>query len=272
MSEETTQDTGSQEVAAPVEAAVAANPISFLDSLPEDLRAEPSLRNFNDPATLAKSYVHAQRMIGADKIPLPGKSATDDEWRSVYQRLGAPSDINGYDFKVSENILDQNEVAKFKEAALEVGLNSRQAGRIAQYLDETVSMAKAAREQSVQEAVYNGEQELRQEWGAAFEQQVQMAYKAANTFLGSTEMLDTIELSDGRMLGDHPDVVRMFARLAKEIGEDNLLGETTELVMTPAEAQQRISEITGRGTPYWDKFHPEHQRYIDEALRLREYL
>ncbi|MEW9503600.1 hypothetical protein, partial [Jeotgalibacillus marinus] len=63
MSEETTQDTGSQDVAAAsaAPAASAAVPVGFLDSLPEDLRMEPSLRNFTDPASLAKSYVHAQR-------------------------------------------------------------------------------------------------------------------------------------------------------------------------------------------------------------------
>ncbi len=64
MSEEAIQDTGSQEVAGGAEAA----PVGFLDSLPEDLRGEPSLRTFTDPASLAKSYVNAQRMIGADKI------------------------------------------------------------------------------------------------------------------------------------------------------------------------------------------------------------
>ena len=64
----------------------------------------------------------------------------------------------------------------------------------------------------------------------------------------------------------------MFANLANEIGEDRLLGESTELVMTPADAQQKISEITRQGTPYWDKFHPEHRQYVDEALRLREYM
>ena len=104
MSEETTQDTGSQEVAAAPAASV-----GFFDSLPEDLRAEPSLRNFTDPVSLAKSYVHAQRMIGADKIPLPGKSATDDEWRQVYKRLGAPDNPKGYDFKVSPDAMRDTE-------------------------------------------------------------------------------------------------------------------------------------------------------------------
>jgi hypothetical protein len=90
--------------------------------------------------------------------------------------------------------------------------------------------------------------------------------------LGNTELLDTVELADGRLLGDHPAIVRMFASLAREIGEDKLLGEASELVMTPTEAQSKISEITRQGTPYWDKFHPEHSAYVDEALRLRGYM
>jgi len=268
MSEETTQDTGSQEVAS---AAPAAS-VGFFDSLPEDLRAEPSLRNFTDPVSLAKSYVHAQRMIGADKIPLPGKSATDDEWRQVYKRLGAPDSAKGYDFKVGADIMRDTEIEAFRTAAFEAGLNSKQAGRIAQFLEGTVTQSRAAMEEGADAVRYAGEQELRQEWGQAFDQQVQLAHKAAVTFLGNTDLLDSVELADGRLLGDHPAIVKMFANLGKEIGEDNLLGDASELVMTPAEAQNKISEMTRQGTPYWDKFHPEHRAYVDEALRLREYM
>lgn len=267
MSEETTQDTGSQEVAA-----AASAPVGFFDSLPEDLRAEPSLRNFTDPVSLAKSYVHAQRMIGADKIPLPGKSATDDEWRQVYKRLGAPDSAKGYDFKVSPDAMRDTEIEAFRAAAFEAGLNGKQAGRIAQFLEGTVTQSRTAMEEGLQAVRQEGEQELRREWGQAFDQQVQLAHKAAVTFLGNTDLLDTVELADGRLLGDHPAIVKMFANLAKEIGEDNLLGDASELVMTPAEAQNKISEMTRHGTPYWDKFHPEHRAYVDEALRLREYM
>ena len=267
MSEETTQDTGSQEVAA-----AASAPVGFFDSLPEDLRAEPSLRNFTDPVSLAKSYVHAQRMIGADKIPLPGKSATEDEWRQVYKRLGAPDSAKGYDFKVSPDAMRDTEVEAFRAAAFEAGLNGKQAGRIAQFLEGTVAQSRTAMEEGLQAVRQEGEQELRREWGQAFDQQVQLAHKAAVTFLGNTDLLDSVELADGRLLGDHPAIVKMFANLAKEIGEDNLLGDASELVMTPAEAQNKISEMTRQGTPYWDKFHPEHRAYVDEALRLREYM
>lgn len=267
MSEEATQEAGSQEVAA-----ASAAPVGFFDSLPEDLRAEPSLRNFTDPVSLAKSYVHAQRMIGADKIPLPGKSATDEEWRQVYRRLGAPEDAKAYDIKLGANVMGDNEIEAFRAAALEAGLNNRQAGRIAQFIEASVNQAREAQGSSADSVRQEGEQELRQEWGQAFDQKIALANRAATTFLGSTELLDTIELSDGRLLGDHPAIVKMFANLAAEIGEDRLLGESTELVMTPADAKQKIGEITRQGTPYWDKLHPEHREYVEEALRLREYV
>ena len=268
MSEETTQDTGSQGVAT---AAPAAAPVGFLDSLPEDLRVEPSLRNFTDPASLAKSYVHAQRMIGADKIPLPGKSATDEDWANVWSRLGRPQAPSEYELKFENPIFADNELESFKQSAFEAGLNNRQVERMAKFLDEAVSGARSSRSEVTEKAVYEAEQELRQEFGQAFDQRMALAYNAATQLLGDASLLDEVELSDGRMLGDHPQVVRMFAKLAEQIGEDKLLGETSELIMTPQEAGQRIAEMTRRDSPYWDKLHPEHDTYVDEVLRLREY-
>ena len=274
MSEEATQDIGSQEVAEPVAAAetqvTQAAPTSFLDMLPEDLRQNPSLRTFTNPADLAKSYIHAQRMIGADKIALPGKSATDDEWRAVYQKLGAPADPKNYEIGGTE-ILGDAELSEFRNAAFQAGLNNRQAETVAKFMDQTLGQARAQFEQQADEARYNGEQELRKEWGQAFDQKVELAYKAAIDTLGSADLLDEIKLADGRMLGDHPAVVKMFAKIAEQLGEDNLIGDTSEMVMTPAEASGRISEMTRRDSPYWDKMHPEHDKYVQEVLRLREY-
>ena len=263
MSDETTPvETGSQEAAAPV---------GFIDSLPEDLRGEPSLRNFTDAASLAKSYVHAQRMIGADKIPLPGKSATDEDWANVWAKLGRPQSPSEYQIKFEGQVFADNELESFRKSAFEAGLNNRQVDRMAQFLEETVTAANASRSQMAEKAVYEAEQELRQEFGQAFEQRMALAYNAAKQLLGDADLLDEVQLADGRMLGDHPQIVRMFAKLAEQIGEDQLLGEASELIMTPQEATQRITEMTRRDSPYWDKLHPEHDAYVNEVLRLREY-
>lgn len=266
MSEEAIQDGGSQE-------AVAEAPVSFLESLPEDLRNEPSLRTFTDPGALAKSYVNAQRMIGADKVARPGKSWTDDQYNEFYNAIGRPDSADAYQFDVS-GIMSDEEAQSFRQTVFEAGLQPRQVAKLEQFINNLSESAQTATQTRTEEAVFAAEQELRSEFGQAFEQRMGLAQSAARTLLGNEgmEMFESVQLSDGRMLGDHPDVVRMFANLAEQIGEDNLVGEPTELIMTPEEAKSRISEMTRRDGPYFDKMHPEHDAYIEEVLRLREFL
>jgi len=268
MSEEATPDVGSQEAVA-AEAA----PVSFLESLPEDLRNEPSLRTFTDPGALAKSYVNAQRMIGADKVAKPGSSWTDDQYNDFYAAVGRPESADAYEIEAGKN-LNQEEMAKFRQVAWEAGLQPRQLDRLMNFFDEASQEAQVTSEAMADKVVYEAEQELRQEFGQAFEQRMGLAQTAARTLLGEKgmSMFDEVTLSDGRLLGDHPDVVRMFATLAEQIGEDNLLGEPTELVMTPEEASRQVAEMTRRDSPYFDKMHPEHDTYVAEVLRLREYM
>jgi hypothetical protein len=269
MSEEAIQDTGSQEVAGGAEAA----PVGFLDSLPEDLRNEPSLRHVPDTQTLAKNYVNAQRLIGADKVAKPGSSWTDDQYNEFYNSIGRPESADGYSFELGDSA-DPDAVKAFREAMWEAGLQPRQADRLAKFISESEQSTSAQSQERLEAAVFESEQALRAEFGQAFEQRVGMAQGAARTLLGEEgmEMFESVTLSDGRKLGDVPEVVKMFSNLAEQIGEDNLVGEPTELVMTPDEANRRVTEMTRRDGPYFDKMHPEHSAYVEEVLRLREYL
>ena len=63
---------------------------SFQNLIPEEYREEKSLQNFSNMNDFVKSYLHSQKLVGADKIPIPNKLATDDDWNAVYERLGRP--------------------------------------------------------------------------------------------------------------------------------------------------------------------------------------
>ena len=76
-------DTGGAEAGSPAV-------IDWKASLSEDLRNDPSLASINDVASLAKGYVHGQKMIGADKIVIPKDDASPDEMNEFYNRLGRP--------------------------------------------------------------------------------------------------------------------------------------------------------------------------------------
>ncbi len=266
MSEEATQ-TGSQEVAP--EAVTSAAPVNFLDSLPEDLRGNPSLQNFTDAGSLAKSYVHARSMIGADSIGKPQQSWTPDQYTQFYAETGRPQSANDYAIEFGMDV-EETDIEAFQQAAFDAGLAPGQAQAIAQYLSNQAQGAHELNQQSTAQAVNGAIQELKTEYGQAYDQKTKMAYTAATALLGKEglSIFEDVRLQDGRKLGDHPDVVRMFVSLAENIGEDSLLGEPTELIKTPDQAKQELKELMRPGTPYMDARHPEHDAYVQKVQEL----
>ena len=273
--QEAIQDTGSQESASAAPEAVAPAQ-SFRDSLPEDLRSNPSLKNINDIGSLAKSYVHAQRMVGADKIPLPTNNSTDDDWIKVYDKLGRPADIKDYDVTMPD-MFDGN---GFRESIHAAGLNQKQAAKVAEFINSQSEAANEKLNAYQEQAKLDTEAELRQEYGKAFDEKIKRAQSAAKYLLGSKgdptskdNILGNLRLIDGRMLGDHPDIIRMFETMSHEIAEDDLDGVTTESAMTPQDAQDEIDKIQAdRNGPYWQRHHPEHDKMVARVKELFDYV
>ena len=259
MSEEAIQDTGSQEVATEA-------PVRFVDTLDESLRSNPSLQNFTDVNGLAKSFVHARSMVGADKIVKPQSSWTDDQYEQFYMDTGRPETSADYDLKINVDESDEDSWNKFKDAVHGAGLNNRQAQKMADFLETTITEVDQRSEENVKQINMQTEMELEKEFGQATKQKIDMAMAAAERYI-DPELLEDVYLSDGRRLGDHPDIIRMFAAIASDIGEDSLVGEGTELVMTPDEAMSLAKQKMTEGA-YQDKFHPNHDEAVQEVRRL----
>ena len=130
MSEEL-QTTVAEEQQTPTQSATTpeVTPARFIDSLAEDMRNEPSLQNIQDLDQLAKGYVHAQRMVGADKIALPNKHATEDDWNQFYGKLGRPDTPEAYEvnYQPPAEGYEPTNLPGFQDAAYRAGLNSDQA-------------------------------------------------------------------------------------------------------------------------------------------------
>jgi len=128
-------------------------------SLSDEIRADKSLENIKDVEGLAKSYVHAQKLVGADKIPVPNKFATEKDWDAVYQKLGRPEDASGYKYDLPEDqTIDETALKNFSDQAHKLGLLPGQANGMVKFynemqaasLQEQDSVAIAARENSAQ--------------------------------------------------------------------------------------------------------------------------
>ena len=109
-------------------------------SLSDEIRADKSLENIKDIEGLAKSYVHAQKLVGADKIPVPNKFATDKDWDAVYQKLGRPENPSGYKYDLPEDqSINQEALKNFSDQAHKLGLLPGQANGVVKFYNDAMS-------------------------------------------------------------------------------------------------------------------------------------
>ena len=104
-------------------------------NLSDEIRNEKSLENISDIESLAKGYVHAQRLVGADKIPVPNKFATEEDWNKVYEKLGRPKSADEYKFNLPEDkTVDEAALKSFAEQAHKLGLLPGQADGLLNFI------------------------------------------------------------------------------------------------------------------------------------------
>tara|TARA_Y100000310_G_scaffold49931_1_gene46098 strand:- start:114 stop:965 length:852 start_codon:yes stop_codon:yes gene_type:complete len=235
--------------------------------LSDDLRADKSLENIKDISSLAKSYIHAQRLVGADKIPVPNKFATEKDWDAVYEKLGRPKTAEEYKYNLSEDQkVDTEALKNFSSQAHKLGLLPTQAQGVVSYYNEMIGKQLADAESVSTSQREKAMTELKTEWGQAYDQKLQKA----NTVVSSVfpKGIMSMNLEDGTKFGDHPEVIKAFAALGEKMGEDDIIKSDGPVYMTPKEIEKQIGELQQPGSAYWDKNHPNHDTAVQEVQTL----
>lgn len=235
------------------------------DMLPDDLRNEPSLRNFDDVGKLAKSYVHLVKKMGVPAEQLVRLPGPEGNWDEVYNQLGRPADIGGYELD-----LDNPISREYAEGVHKLGLNKEQARQIYGWMNNKYQELQNTQKDYRQEEIQRGLDELRRDWGQDFESQTKIARQA---FLQLADA-DTVKAMEDSGLGNSPQMIKLFNRVGQILQEDGMLQNDVAFGDTGGKAgiQERLSQIMADGSPYWDGQHRDHDRYVAEALKLRELL
>ena len=245
--------------------------VNFKDLIPENFREEKSLENFNNMEDFVKSYLHAQKMVGEDKIPVPNKHSTDEDWNEVFKRLGAPSSPDDYKYDFKDQEMDSGQVQEFNKTAHKLGLLPKQAEGLIKFYNEMNGNIAANQEEAAAQAQLNVETELRKEFGPQFNKRLDQAKRLAVNSLGQ-DFLENTYLKDGSRLGDNLQVIKAFSDLADKLSEDPIIQGDGSSYMTAKDIEKEITELTQEGSAYWDKNHINHQKSVDEVLKLREML
>ena len=238
-------------------------------ALSDELRADKSLENIKDIPSLAKSYIHAQKLVGADKIPVPNKHATEDDWNAVYSKLGRPETADGYKFNLPEDQkVDENGLKVFADHAHKLGLLPNQAEGMVKFYNEMQANQTKEQDSTALAARQKAVDELQTEWGQAYKQKVDQANNVVASVFPPGFM--STNLADGTKLGDHPAVIKAFADLASKMGEDKIVQADGPTYLTPKQIDKEIATLQAPGSAYWDKNHPNHKIAVEEVQSLFE--
>lgn len=246
---------------------------TWKEAISQEYRTNPNIEKFTELDALAKSYINAVSMIGTDKIPLPGKSATDEQWNEVYNKLGRPESPDKYTLELKTDVapVDENIIKGFAQNAHKLGLNNKQAQGILEFYKSTLEGSAKEMAVNMEAAQAEAANTLRSEWGRAYDENLRKAASVAKTYL-EPEILDS-QLRDGTRLGDHPKIIKAFANIANLLSEDKIIGTESDNVLQGRDIEKEIDELTSdRQGAYWNKTHPNHNKVVNQVLALRELL
>ena len=174
---ETTSTETTQPTATPTTISSGDTPASWKSSISEEFRNDPNIEKFTEIDALAKSYINATRMIGQDKVAVPNKNSTEDQWNEVYSKLGRPESADKYALNIeSEAVaMDENAIKNFAEQSHKLGLNNTQAQGILEFYKNNMESNMQRATVDTETAQAKAETELRAEWGKEFDNNVSKA-------------------------------------------------------------------------------------------------
>ncbi len=246
---------------------------SWKDSISEEYRNDPNIEKFTEIDALAKSYINATKMIGQDKVVIPTNNSTEEHWDEVYAKLGRPESADKYTLDAKSEVVnfDETAIKSFAEQSHKLGLNNKQAQGILEFYKNNMEGTAQQSKIDTETAQAQAEQQLRQEWGRDFEGKVKQAGALAKANI-NPEVLD-MTLQNGTRLGDHPEIIKGFAKIAGMMQEDKIVATESENAQSVSNIEEEISSIINdRQGPYWNKGHPDHDKMVQQVYTLREML
>lgn len=223
----------------------------WLSQIPEDLRGEASLAQIQGKdwaeagPILAKSYVHAQKLIGTDKIPAPQANWGDKEWGDFFNKAGRPESPDKYVFpevKIGEKVVDPKSLEAAKAQFHKIGLSARQAKEIVDFYSNSRTTTEKETQQREEALVAEATNKLRTEWGGKFEENLELAKGVIKKF-GTPELTEFLETSK---LGNNPHLAQVFQKIGKLLGEDTARGGGIQQFVSGATAaKSEIDKLSG---------------------------
>lgn len=244
----------------------------WLKGVQNEWAQDSSMQNITSIEDLAKSYVHAQRMVGKDKVVLPNEHSTDEERREFLHKMGLPKTAEDYGVKPGEETRLSEDFAKsFIEKAYEKGIMPNQAQDMMNWYEEQLGAEETLHNQAAEQSLQETVDTLKSEYGQAYDSKINLANKVLQDNMDE----DTIESMRASGLLSNKEFIQTMVKIGEGLVKEGSFNHEPKADgrLTPSEAKRKIGEIqANQDHAYHNKSHPNHQIAVKEVTELFEYV
>lgn len=253
--------------------APAAPAFAYPETLAAEFRQDTTFKKFAkedgsfDFGKVMQSYAQLEKHLGSDKIAVPGKTATDADWKNVFAKLGLPESADKYELtaKLPEGYTaDDTLISKFKEAAHAAGVLPKQAQQLLDFYNSYSIEAMTAMDT---ESAARRETELgnlKKEWGGDYTARISSANAALHQFASPEEVA---AMKEAGML--NAQFLKVFDKISKALADDTFTpvgggagGSSIE------EMKKELAGFYEKGSPLYSTTHPLYAQTQDRVHKL----
>lgn len=263
---------------------------SWRDTLPEDMRNNPSLVTTKDVPSLAKQFLDQQAHLG-NSIRIPSAEAGPEDKQTFYNKLvtkvpelmlrpdvanpeqrevfhkmlGRPDKPEEYE--LIADLTDNDYTKLLRTVAHAQGLNKTQFKELTSVFP---AIAKEMMKKTEQDALVQREA-VTKEWGAAVEKNTAIAASVAEKTGAPAELVEAVKTGKAGIT-----TLKWLHSLASAFGGEgqHFVGaQGTPAPMTPSEAAARIAEIrNNKQHPVWNARDPLHNQAVLDWAALHKFV
>lgn len=223
---------------------------------------------------MGRGYKSLEQLLGREKVPLPASDDDKDGWERWYNAQGRPEKPDGYEFERPKELpedlpYDEGMEKTFRDWAHQNGLSKKQARNahdwfVKSQIDRNVSWHNMNKENRS-----NAEVALRRELGNKYEGWMASTGAVYQKYADP----DFAGYLQQTGLGNDPRMIRMFGRIAQDMGGDTRLLGRSQPQAQPADLEKAIGKFRADNQKaLMDRTHPENQRLSTELSKMYEAL
>lgn len=247
---------------------------AWAEGVSDEYRGIVEAKGWEDINDVMRSYHNMEQFsgkMGAGKAVVIPDPEDKEGWDKVYQKMGRPEAANGYEYEVSLEGLDEigksavkEQLDTFSNIAFEAGLSKSQAKAVQQKWDAYVEEQQATYEKESMRAAHENLENLKNQWGQVYDQNVKFAQLAADKYGLGADILTAVEWASGT-----DKLMNMLAEIGASMAEDGYVQGSTGPVKgtSPQQAQKELDALKA-DPDYADPYsNPNRHKMIRQQAR-----